>query len=306
MYENRSAIIHRYGLGGIGDFLRGVYTLYTICKREGVDYYIDFGNNVNMNKCFITKPIPEWVKNSGKEYHHYDFRDKTKILDLIICCRINNRVVILESDCFGLCFGEDIRPNVPIIHSNYLIPSLEVEIYNKYIYEKYNLVENNYVSVHFRMGDNIMRQNMKNQSSIELDIIQIYHNKLQSFIKKYNISIPVVIHSDSVFLKQKMFEKNNQYIIIDIEIQHISDKIGKNVESSYISTISEFIIISMSNSVVIFEGHTNVPEKCKYSGFSHLASVSKNKPLYVSGSDIYNRFEYLGPSNIILFDMDEL
>ena len=303
--KNHSAIIHRYGYhsGGIGDFLRGVYSLYTICKREGVEYYIDFGENVNMNTCFVTKPIPEWVKKSNKQQYSYSFRDKTQILNLIIDCGINNRVVIISSDCFGLCLGEEIRPNVPIIHSNYLIPSQGVERYIKYVYEKHNLLENNYVSVHFRMGDDIIKQNMENKSSIDIDIIQIYHDKLQAFIKKYNISIPIVIHSDSVFLKKKMFEKNNQYIIFDIEIQHIAEKIGKNVETSYISTISEFIIIAMSNSVVIFEGHNT---GCKYSGFSHLASVMKNKPLYVSGSDIHNRFEYLGPSSIILFDMDEL
>ena len=83
---------------------------------------------------------------------------------------------------------------------------------------------------------------------------------------------------------------------MDIDIQHIANSLGNNDEKSYLSTLSEFYIISKANSTVMLD---------IYSGFPHLACLFGNNNLYTNiDKEIFTYlFTYLKPNNIIKIEI---
>ena len=114
-------------------------------------------------------------------------------------------------------------------------------------------------------------------------------NEYLNYIKeKYNLNLKIIIHSDTQRIKDELHRLNNNYLILDISIQHVHNNIGNNTRESFISTIAEFYILSRAQSIFMIKS---------YSGFSHIASIIGKNQLYTTnGHFLYN---YLGPQNLI-------
>jgi hypothetical protein len=98
-----------------------------------------------------------------------------------------------------------------------------------------------------------------------------YLNKIIiDFKSKYDINLPVIIHSDSIHFKNRIKRLNESFLCLDVNITHYSTEIGPNDEVSNIQTVSEFFIIAYANCIL-------TPT---YSGFSHIASIVKKKKYY--------------------------
>jgi len=296
----KTIIIQKHSLccGGIGDFIRACLSFYSLSQRLNYDYYINFDENVYLKECFVIEEIPNDITNLESEEiilldGIYSYESIKPILDRITS---NPKVYYLKSNAIGFESNENIQNIKDYFFNNILKPSHKIINFINNIYNNYNIINNNYISVHVRCGDYNMQKNLDQiTSSIDKRIniddnnIYEYYNKMINKVKEdYKINIPVIIHSDSVIFKNKMKEINSEYTYLDLEIKHIAENIGIDNINSFISTISEFYIISKAAKIILL----NV-----YSGFSHIASIIENKELLVNFNVEY--FNYLHTNNII-------
>ena len=300
-FVNKLIIIHIHSLNcsGIADFLKSVISLYTLCKKLNIEYYIDLSYNQNLNKCFITKKIPDYIKNL--DYQYINIIDKIysqeKINEFLEIISNNPKVYYLYTNCCGFGDINEISLNIHEINKKIIYPSEFVINHINYIYSKYNISENNYISFHIRCGDYNMSNNINNinkhifpdnRINVSIENIININEYLNNLKLKYNLDLKIIIHSDSQIIKDELYKLNNNYLILDIDIQHVSNSIGSNTNESFISTIAEFYIMSKAHSIFMIKS---------YSGFSHMATVIGKNQLYTSNNNfLYN---YLGPDNLI-------
>jgi hypothetical protein len=276
---------HVFGSGGLGDFIRAALSYYSLCKRFNFEYYINFDENINLKKCFEIKETPD----SYKKLNHTDLVIMNKLLDFknikeiekLFINKIKNNpntVFYLVSNALGMESPQNINLIKDYFFKNILKPSEAIDNYIKEIYNKYNLRENEYLSVHVRCGDlHLDPDTSPLGSDVRVDlydpnIYRKFNSAIQGFKNDYNVNIPIVIHSDSLIFKNNLKKINNEYITIDNTVIHIADNRGvpKN-ENEYIQTIGEFFILAKSS--FIFSPYT-------YSGFSHIGSLIYDKKLY--------------------------
>ena len=102
----------------------------------------------------------------------------------------------------------------------------------------YQLINNNYISVHIRCGDYTMNREGTTDYRVNIYDENVYsdlNNKIQTFIRENNYQDKrIIFHTDSIFFKNKMREKYNQYIYPEIEIKHIAENAGTNTQNAYI------------------------------------------------------------------------
>jgi hypothetical protein len=294
---NKSIIIHThtYGSGGIGDFLRASLSLYSICHRYNLDYYINFNENEKLKQCFDIKEIPlidnniEYISLIASTSTENNF--KPYINKFISEPKIYN----IKCNLIGIESTENINKIREYYFTNILKPTQKVIDYINQIYEKYNITNNNYISVHIRCGDRTIDINNTNNSTdyridiTNINIIKEYKEIINKFSLQYNINnLPIIIHSDCKYFKDELKKLENNFIYLDVDIKHIAENIGINTIDGYISTIAEFYIISKANKIFI---------PFVYSGFSHLASIINNKQLFMINSSEY--YDLLHCNNII-------
>lgn len=279
---NKSIIIHKiqHGSGGIGDFIRSSLSLYSVCKRLDLQYYIDFENNPNYYECFIVQTLPKINNKYTETIGLMNLEGHSKIIhDAINKITHIPKIYYIITNALGFESNDNINNIIDDYFNHILKPSSKTVNYIQDVYNQYGINENNYISVHVRCGDAIMEKNYNANSNhhvhklVEIDDNEFYinlDNIIKNFKKKYHIELPVIIHSDSIYFKNKLKSLNSLYIYLDVNIAHYSAQIGPNDEQSNIQTVSEFFIIANANSII-------APT---YSGFSHIASIVNKKKYY--------------------------
>lgn len=298
---NRYIVVHRhfYGGGGIGDFIRAAMSFYSICKRNNFEYYIDFDINPNLKKCFNFRELPEEIKNLNLNTNTITFFQGQIIFEeksfTEIVLNNPNVINILHSNAIGIESKENIYNIREDFINNILKPNNEVNNYINNTFQKYNISENNYISVHARCGDKHIKKNNSNYVTdhewININDDEIYRkfsNSIEKFKSDNNLNLPVIIHSDSNIFKENLKKINPEYLTIDIDVTHISEPLGPQNIESYIATIGEFFIISRAN--IIYSPYT-------YSGYAHLASILGTKKIYSHRNHYY--YDLLNFDNII-------
>lgn len=266
---------HSYKCGGIGDFIRASISFYSICKRFGYNYYISFDENKYMGDCFDTPNIPDDIKTQNKSYLELiagtcDFEAIRPVINILE----KNAVCIVKSNLIGFESCENLNKIRQEYFSQILKPTNKVIEKINEIYNKFNISENNYISIHIRCGDKNMSSNHLIDLRIDINndnTYTKYNEIIKDFVLKYGENLPILIHSDCKVFKNKIKELNANIIDIDLSIKHIAEDIGDNTSNNYIATIAEFYILSKARKIYM-------PDV--YSGFSHIASYVEGKPLY--------------------------
>lgn len=293
--DNKSCVIHKHSLkcGGIGDFIRASLSIFSFCYRNKINYYINFDENPNLYQCFNIEKIPQNLSNSSfKEFVLLDGIYSINKIKPILESIIKPGLYYIKTNAVGFENNEEIIKIREFYFNNILKPSPKVTNLINDIYQKYNLIDDNYISIHIRCGDLNMTNNRSNSIDKRLNLCDenIYNNYnelINNFNQKYGDNMPIVIHSDSIVFKNKIKEINKNLIILDLDIKHIAENIGNNSENSFISTITEFYIVSKAHKIYM---------PVIYTGFSHMASIIESKPLYSKINSQY--FDFLNTNNI--------
>lgn len=300
----KSAIIftHKNGCGGAGDLLRGMLSCYAFAVENNIDFYVDFNENENLKQCFEYNTIEYNINNCthhrttggiyNKEYSPDNYKLITDLLDNIIN---NPNIYIIKSNAIGYVDANSIRLIKNKFFTEILRPSIKVKNNLENIYNKYNLCEKSYISIHVRCGDYNMENSVGTRDNrINIDMFDISH--LDDFIERTIFKIPgnenkkLILHSDSVEFKN-LIKQRNKYTVLDINIKHIAENFGVNDEQSFVDTISELYFISQAHAIIM---------PFVYTGFSHIASVINSVPLYTNVRSLY--FSYFHDNNVFFVD----
>lgn len=280
-------LLNESGAGGLGDFIRASIYLYYLSKKINFEYYIDLSQNIYIEKCFNYKKIKY---NNCKEINLIDNPNSKNILNnLFVNTSQNNSVYVIISNYIDFIYKNELNQLIDDYNTNILKPSKLLSDNINYIMNKYNLSDNNYISCHIRCGDYTLYKSIndinikeRNHRDIRVNINDINtYNNINEFINK-NLdmkekeSCKIIIHSDNELFKKKIKELYPKYEILDIKIKHIVKNIGENNIDYYISTLSEFYIISKSKKVLL---------PISYSGFSHWSSIIGKKELIANFKD---------------------
>jgi hypothetical protein len=290
---NKSILIHNITKlsGGFGDFIRAGISLYAFCRVNNIEYYIYFDDNEYFKECFLLDICYEYENyknNSQKELYEIEevnlmnMLSYNNVFETFFNKILNfNKIYIVISNSFNFYETKYINKFKNDFFTKKLKPSNKLEEYIQKYYNKYGLIENNYISVHVRCGDKIMCLNDNNIKSVNDVRIDINSENTYLNLIKYienikniiNIKIPVVIHSDSNLFKKKIKEYEKEYIVLDTNLFHHSESIGVNNEKSNFDTYCEFFIIARANCIFTYG---------LYSGYSYFASIINNKKLFVT------------------------
>lgn len=264
--------------GGLGDFLRSSISLFILSKKMNFKYYIDLSNNIYLEKCFEYNKFlysENFISISiDKIFYTYD-EFYNKINNLINTT--NNYLIVTHA--YGYIKKNEIYKYIDEYNNFILKPSkLLLENIN-FIMNKYNLSENNYISCHIRCGDSYLDNNLVDKD-YRFEMNENIYSNINNFIEKNtNKNDIILIHSDNINFKNTFINLYPKYKFLDIKFKHIVKNTicyGENNINSYLSTISEFYIISKSKKIIL---------PISYSGFSHWASVISKKELICNFND---------------------
>jgi hypothetical protein len=264
--NNKTIIIHKYSnKNKIEDFIKSALSFYSLSYRLNYKYYIDFSENILLNECFNIETIPNFIDISSLTLTLFNEKldDIKYIFDLF---EKESIIYYLKTNIFSFDSNENINIIKNIFFNNILKPNINIINNINDIYTKYKLQENNYICIYIK--------NKNNDMAIK------YNDLIEDIIKNENINLPIIIHSDSNIIKNDLIKINNNYI-------NYSDNINN------ISNIIEFYFISNANKIIILD---------EYNEFIHLASLIKDKKLYISSDYLY--VTLFNNSNIIYYNFN--
>lgn len=294
-------IVHtyKYGFGGIGDLFRSLIGFHAACQQAGVAFHISLDETPDFKECFELAPIPSFDETPSEYRQHIaDHRGNHFIQQALHYAQEKKAIQTVASNSSLLHNPTLIATHTPTL-SSLIRPSARTLAKIDEMYSRYSLTRRAYASFHLRCGDVYMcRESGKGSSpdirtSLTPENIDIYARILCQFSERLGGTTPILIHSDSNqfkgLLREKMAGRPGLFIFLDMPIQHVANRLGDNTVDSYVSTVAEFFMLVNSAAICM----------PNYSGFSHIASVLGDVPIY--GPLRPNRehrelLESLGPS----------
>lgn len=265
--------VMNYSSGGMGDTIRFMMSMYAFaCHTPNTRFMINMQKRPDLQNYFH---IDDEFKSTVKEEC---FKDEitcmwTKDEVLIFIKDIQekayheeNKDIYITSNGYGFIASEVVRKYIPSFAERVLKPSPIVEDHiNNILQSTLSTMDTRYISLHIRCGDYVIpmpRHGSEKRldisdANIIADIIQRALNIQQIFPNSY-----IFIHSDSVYLKNKIIEYNSRFINYPSVICHTAEE--EHVNGGYLSTIAEFFFMSRASHII---------QLGKYSGFSHIASL---------------------------------
>jgi hypothetical protein len=294
--QSKTILIHKHKnhCGGVGDFIRSALSFYSLAQRLKYDFFIDLSDNENFQQCFMTPALNlNGQTNTETIYLIGGIVTLQQMAPILEKFANNPKTYVIYSNAIGFEPIENLQQISAEFFDVMLKPSQHVMSYVNDLLEKHELHSDKYVSVHIRCGDKNMGNgnNASNDYRINVDDTANYekiNEIICNFKTKHNVTIPIVLHSDSSKLKNNFKILYPEYKQIDVEIQHVAENIGSNNLNSYISTMAEFYIIANAHNIVMLDA---------YSGFSHTASIINAKTLHVNFNSVY--FNLYNANNII-------
>jgi hypothetical protein len=254
--ENVNTII------GLGDCIRGSYTLYKLSKIYNFNLIIDIRHH----------PISKFLKINEHQYNNLVneninelkfFFYSNNLIDYILNSFQKNDIVFLhtnsiydENDIYSQNTVNVLLEDEQIFLKNLFIPN---DNFNNYICNKLNNL-NNFTIIHFRIGDKSF-----NNSNLCIDELKILEN-----IFKNNYNDNDVLISDNEYFKKYIKSKYN-INIFETSIGHIG-YVNSN-DNIIQDTLFDFFLISKSNKIKAYNTYEWI------SGFIHWTSKAYNIPL---------------------------
>jgi len=195
------------GYYGFGDFLRGAYTLWSICKQYGLNFEVHI-NNHPINKYIISKikdvQISITVPIIVTQDAHYR---QNELLVKHIFERLNEKSRLETTDEFKSYYNEITG----------------------------NIIPKSYSVIHVRNGDPVGDYGVSNS---DLD-------KIDNFIKKINHDGDIYILGDNKFVTRYFSEKYNFKTLNTGEICHLGLR-NSDSEDKLKNTLVDFYFIANS------------------------------------------------------------
>ena len=295
MEQSLIVFTYKYHFGGFGDFWRSFLSFLSFAKRNHIQLCVDISENPHFQGCFSlpdsnisSTPVVTMESSEGiVEQDKYKDLSTTMIENPAVYKITSNEVGFENVENMRTVWDDFIRIVQPSNKVVFVVHEME---------QKHNLKFQSYTSVHIRCGDAHMEENKTSTSSStyfdsRISNRETFHRDIHHAIQSQNITGPIVFHTDSEKLKSEMKKHfPEEYILLDVSIQHVANNIGENNDTSYISTAAEFFLMSRASKILsLFH----------YSGFAHMASIVGKTPFHVNYKD--RHLDILDMGNIHYF-----
>lgn len=260
---------------GFGDYLRGCFCIFQICKMYGLEFDMDLSNH----------PMSEFLIISNKDkYQHLDrqniswypnpnYKPTSPSKFIKDSLYFHNQFVthlnnIKDSEYFLFCNSFPVFNQVQDIARNTIYdkilpnPDLKMEVDHTLV--KLGLSKKNFSVIHIRTGDNYLLNNHSPDFNLIKKIMRITSPFLHLKEKKY------LILSDCNKIKY-LFRKYSNCIFTDSCITHLGENGDKDIEKIK-STLVDFFIMGNANYIISLSPYN------WGSGFSHWCSVLHKIP----------------------------
>ncbi len=263
---------------GLGDYLRGSYCLYQICKNIGLQFEINFKNHP-MSKFLDNDDIQYPTQVYNNTYHCPEtnyihttngrmMRENNFYGKLVRF--LNNANNIYDNTLLISCNSFPIWDNINDDIRNHIKSKLNPnETMKKYVEETLNdlgLREKEYGIIHVRCGDKFLNSDCNNG-----ELENKYHRVLSVINTNTNPDKKYILISDSVELKKKLKDLPNIFVYLK-KITHLGEAAPKTDETVK-NTLLDFFIMSKANSIL------SISKYAWGSGFSEWCAVTYKIPL---------------------------
>jgi len=227
---------------GFGDYLRGCYCLYQICKY--IDIEFDMIINHPMSKYLIIHQTPpedisyeniDWVKGDNIcEKSTNFFRNFMNYIN-----PINQDTLYIFSNALSIWPVQS--ESINFIRKS-IIPTDDMKNYVTQILNDIGMPFGGYSIVHIRTGDNHLL-NGKRMDYKTFNKIILILKRYTSFEKKY------IVLSDNNNLKNFLSQRHNRFVSYTKEITHLGENTIKTDEGIK-NTLLDFFIMSRSSNII--------------------------------------------------------
>ena len=273
------------GSSGFGDYLRGCFCLFQVCKLLGLEFDMDLSNHP---MCLFLENHQH--KNNSVNYNEiYRFGNdnycvidskkmKTKpcnflneLIDLLNCT--NSESLYLFSNAFPIFSNfQKIRKDTRKFIQNKLIPNNQMKENIQIRLANLGVQEKQYSVIHIRCGDGFL---LSNDSSIQTK----HFYKVANAIEKDVFNTPFMKNSKYVLLsdnnQMKLLLKNRfpQLIVQIKEMTHLGES-EKYTNESIMHTLLDFYTMSTSNLIISLSPYN------WGSGFSEWCAITYSVPYF--------------------------
>ncbi len=246
---------------GFGDILRGIIGMHQLSKKYNFDLIVDFSLH----------QIGKIIKSYNHKYYNKMLQEQEQVQFLLshqMDSTINNNLINSINDVLFVTTNMDLNTyNSMDNHTRLFLNNILQfnDDFNKYVEEKMKRLQKNYNVIHYRLGDDEIKNSNMNEEKYE----RVYRHLLSIYNKND------IVISDSIMFKKYIASKNSDILIEDTKIGHtgyeesldaIKDTIyefnllknAKLIKSySTYGWISGFVQIVNKLFDVLLEGHIN-------------------------------------------------
>ena len=238
---------------GLGDFIRGSYCLYQLCKKFNIEFEMNLKNHTlskfldndnvkypeNLCKNILRFKEPNFIHNTkGKMVREINFYGK-------ITNYLNNVNTVYNNSLFIGCNSFPIWDTLTNEQREYvksiLNPNEDMKTYINNTLNELGLKEKEYDVIHVRCGDKFINSNNISQMG--------NYERIMDVINKHtNESTKYILISDCNALKNSFKDRKNFYVYFK-DITHLGENFVKTDENVK-NTLLDFFIMSKSKNIL--------------------------------------------------------
>lgn len=220
-------------ISGIGDFFRGSYALWQMCRALNITLELDFHNHP-VGKYFVSRN--KNLNINPKTVRLYLEVDRPTLIRLLIN-NYKNKEIHVMTHIFPV--GNDPMPGeFKMFMRHYLQPT--VELYRLYR-DKISYLGDNYRVVHIRGGDPVGSKNITDT------LMEKVRSVIEESVLSESLNTPIVVISDNLTLRDKVAEAYNWKTLEVNEICHLANA---NLTTSGIEgTLIDLMLMTQAQSV---------------------------------------------------------
>jgi hypothetical protein len=259
---------------GFGDYLRGCFCLYQICKMYSLEFDMDLSNhpmsnfldlkNTNIYNNIDRNNIswfsdPNYIPIHSKIFIKDSFKFHNKFISHLNSIKQENYYLFCNSFPIFNYIHDNARKEI----MNKITPNLELKINMNDILSQNGLVKKQFSVIHIRTGDDYLLKN----NSLNMNYIRKIIRHIEPFIR---VNKKYLIISDNNYIKH-FFKRYKNCIFYIKPITHLGEN-GDKEKYKIKNTLIDFYIMGESNYIISISPYT------WGSGFSQWCSVIHKIP----------------------------
>lgn len=264
------SFVLNYSSGGMGDMLRFMMTMFAFSKETpNTRFMINMSHRPDLVPYFTIGDYYKCLATPDTLVRMPSREALQSILhDIKRDAQINeNRVIYITSNEYGFVPWNNLERHLPEFRNH--VFTFSENVHNNMV-TILPLPNQNYTCLHIRCGDYAITNMPRNGSEKRLDVhnpsvVEEVCKNIDNSVSSREKNMPIVLHSDSEFLKDILKQHFPHFLFYPSTICHIAEE--EPVEGGYLSTITEFFFMANAKEII---------QIGKYSGFSHISAIYGN------------------------------